>query len=177
MKFDTAISTRALKARYDIAEDGPTRRSLAIVIDHIEAEIRGDLEATMATLVDAPVYHIHCMTRADGTTFSTEVRGVDQVRQMYVGAFASRAPQLQQYAVTMVVADERGVITDGVLRTPWKGADLRGLGYDVDAEGDYLYEGRLCNLWPNDGQGRLIGEDFYFDPAAFRAMPGRRILW
>ena len=175
MKIDASVTTENLKKRYNDESDPVVKRNFRIVLDHIEAELNGDLEAILATLVLEPIYHVYNITGADGVTHTQVSKGREQTREMYVNALKAKSPQLQRYTMTFIVADAGGLFTDGVLQVPWAGEALRALGNDADPKASYLYEGRLCNLWPVNRDGLLLGEDIYFDPAGFRTILERKI--
>jgi len=175
MLLDPSISTQPYKNRLAAEQDPLVRRNLELVIEHVQAEIDGDLERIMRTLVPEPVYHVYNITAADGSTINSVVSGVAATRQMYMDALKAGSAQLQELKINFVVADRACVANDAYLRVPWSGAALKALGFDADPEATYLYEGRQCNFWPMHESGLLLGEDMYFDPAGFRDILSRRI--
>ena len=57
-QFDPERSWQGLEERIKIEKDPRCRQLLEQVRDHMRTEIRGELPALMATLVDEPSYHL-----------------------------------------------------------------------------------------------------------------------
>jgi hypothetical protein len=174
MIIDTSQMTKPILERAAIEGDPEVRRILELSAAHMQAELDGDLDAIMATLIAEPLYHIYNVALADGTTINATTVGQEATRKQYVDSIAAGTAQAQDYKISMVVADRFGLATDGYLRVPWDGAMLKELGHDTDPNGSYLYEGRLCSFWPVHESGLFVGEDIYFDPAGFRDIANRR---
>jgi len=175
MKFNAGITPKAVIERLTKERDPIVRRNLECVLRHQEAELRGDLEGIMATLVAEPHYHFYGMMDATGNIHSSEVKGREAVRQMYVGSIANRAAELQEFDAYRVVADAFSVAYDGWLRVPMIGKTLIALGYDAEPNAFYLNEGMHWTFWKFDENGLAVGEDIAFDAKTFIGILDRRI--
>lgn len=56
-QFDPERTWAAVQVRLDRESDPRRRALLAAVRDHMRSEVRGELDALMATLIDEPRYH------------------------------------------------------------------------------------------------------------------------
>lgn len=141
--------------------DDRCRALILCVRDHMEAEIRGELEPLMATLTDQPVYHFW------GNREPMQLQGRDAVAAFYSGLFAAGGQQFE-VVVEKVLATRDHVITEGRVKQVYKGATLIAMGVTeiggktVSKDSLWLSDAQLVTLWPADAQGRLIGEDIYF---------------
>jgi limonene-1,2-epoxide hydrolase len=144
------------------AETDPRRKALlAVVAEHVEAEVRGDVDALMQTLVDDPQYHFYGAQGTDGP------KGHDNVIAHYNGLNAAGMNRLE-FDVFRVVVDDDHVITEGWFRhavPPMIAEMLTGTkpehGYGMPPEW-YLVEYLCLVVWPATPEGKLIGEDIYF---------------
>lgn len=141
------------------ATDPVIRRNLRAVADHVDAEVAGDLDRLMATLVSEPVYHIW------GASKSVGPQGFDEVRANYQALIRSGKNRLT-YEVTRVVADARCVVTEGHFRFAYPGVVLPRTatlpaGGPVLHDHWYLVEYKCVVLWPMDANGRIVGEELY----------------
>jgi SnoaL-like domain len=140
------------------ATDPVILRNLRAVAEHIDAEVAGDIERLMATLVGEPIYHIW------GASKSVGPQGFDEVRANYQSLIRSGKNRLT-YEVTRVVADRRCVITEGHFRLAYPGAVLPfttlSTGEPVRHDHWYLVEYKCVVLWPMDPDGRILGEELY----------------
>jgi len=175
MKIDTSMTTAPVRRRLEAERDPLVKRNLKAVFDHMEAELRGDLEGIMATLVAEPRYHIYNVVDAAGNVANAEIKGGGSTRTMYADAIKAQTSQLQEYHISMIVADAAGVANDGFLKVPWAGSSLASMGYDADPDAAYLYQGRLCSFWPIREDGLIIGEDIYFDVNGFKGILERKL--
>jgi hypothetical protein len=140
-------------------EPDPRRRAnLELVARHIDAEVSGDLDALMKTLVAEPVY------RYLGASPSAGPEGRAAVRAYYEDSVETGKNRLE-FVVDRVVADDDAVVTEGVFRHAYGGQVLRGRGADAstvpDPEGWYLVQYRALVVWPVTPEGVLSGEDVY----------------
>lgn len=99
--------------------DARRRANLEVVARHVEAEVRGDLDALMATLVPEPRYEIW------GGSSSVGPKGREEVVAHYQAMFDSGKSRLE-YEVTRVVVDDDSVVTEGVFRHAYTGSALAG---------------------------------------------------
>jgi hypothetical protein len=165
-------SWRTLEARA-AGEPNPRRKALLLnVRDHMEHEIRGELEPLLATLIDEPVYHF----RGNGPVMALE--GGEALRTFYAGMIAAGSQQFE-VVVERIVVDDDAVVTQGRVKQVFTGAQLlqmgatEAAGEPVAREGLYLTNAALVTVWPAAADGRLVGEDIYFGEDAIGTV--RRI--
>jgi SnoaL-like domain len=140
-------------------EPDPRRKAnLELVARHVDAEVRGDLDDIMKTLVAEPVYHYL------GASPSPGPQGGAAVRAYYAESVQMGRNRLE-FAVDRVVAGDDAVVTEGVFRHAYAGQVLRGRGADAaavpDPDGWYLVEYRALVVWPVTAEGVLSGEEVY----------------
>ena len=146
------------------AETDPRRRAnLEIVARHVDAEVRGDLDALMATLTTTPIY------RYLGATASSGPVGAEAVRAYYAKSVETGKNRLE-FEIDNVVVDEHAVVTGGVFRHAYVGSELRSRGHDEstvrDPDAWYLVQYRAIVLWPiSASDGLIAGEDVYIAEA------------
>ena len=168
--IDPKKSWAALEERLARETDPILRRNLEIVITHSKAEARGDLDALMATLSDAPAYRLG-KPGAPGM----RPRGHTEIRTFYSDFIASGATQLQ-HDIDRLAVDHDCVVTDGLMRMAYPGRTLLAMGIEVDdPDAHYLYETRMAIVWPIDEQGRIIGEESYTDRDGFADIANRKL--
>jgi hypothetical protein len=145
-------------------------RNLATVLEHMKAEAAGDIDRLMATLAADVSYHAY------GTEDPVlNPTGTAQVRAFYEAFVASGATRLQ-FALERLVVDRDCIVTEGVMRMAYPGRTLRARGIDVDdPDALYLYEARMCTLWPVDEHGLARGEDTYTGGDGFAGIASRKL--
>jgi hypothetical protein len=152
-----------------VAEADPRLRSnLQVVARHVVAEIAGDIDVLMATLVDEPVYGIW------GSSGSVGPVGARQVREHYEQLVASGKNRLE-YHLSRVVVDADAVVTDGEFRFAYRGDDVETATAGVDVDAWYLVAYQCLVVWPIAADGRIAGEEIYTGerPRIVRALgPG-----
>jgi hypothetical protein len=155
--MDATRTWRKVEERLARETDPRRKQLLENVLAHMKAESAGDLEGLMATLAPEPQYHQWGASPADNGP-----KGRAAVEQFYRDFVASGATNLE-YDVERLVVDEDCVVTDGMMRIAYPGATLQAMGRaDIDdASAYYLYEARMCVLWPYDADGLLLAEDAY----------------
>jgi hypothetical protein len=159
--FDPERTWEPLEKRIKVETNPKCRALLEQVRDHMRAEIRGEFEPLMATLIDEPQYHLWGVGPENGP------KGREAVSQFYQNMIASGGNRFE-FAVERIVADENGVITEGKMRslTPGSGLLAAGMsemgGQPIDPEANYMSEMQILTVWPGGEGGRLIGEDIYF---------------
>jgi hypothetical protein len=159
-----------VEERLTTETDPVLRRNLATVLEHMRAEAIGDLDALLATLTDDVQYHAY------GTDEPIlNPTGRDGVRAFYEAFIASGATRLQ-FELDRLVVDRDCVVTEGVMRMAYPGHTLRARGITVDhADAFYLFEARMCTLWPVDEHGLARGEDTYTGGDGFAGIEHRKL--
>jgi hypothetical protein len=159
--FDPERTWQPLEARIETEQNPRCRALLEQVRNHMRAEIRGEFDPLMATLIDDPQYHLW------GIGVEAGPKGLEAVSQFYRNMIATGGNRFE-FSVERIVADETGVVTEGKMRTVTAGRDLlaRGMtemdGDAIDPDADYMSEWQILTVWPGGEDGRLIGEDIYF---------------
>jgi hypothetical protein len=160
-QFDPERSWRPLEERIEVEEDPRCRRLLEQVRDHLRTEIRGELDALMATLVDDPQYHLWGMGPEMGP------KGREAVRTFYSGMISNGGNHFE-FEIRRIVVDHDAVVTEGVMRVLMPGAAVLAsgvsevAGVSVDGEARYVSENQILTVWPAAEDGRIEGEDIYF---------------
>ena len=128
---------------------------LSAVIEHMKAEAEPDLNRLMTTLSPTPDYHFW---HAEGDFGPKTTEGV---RTYYTDFLATRTNVLE-FEVQRLVVDDHCVVTEGLLKQIYPGAEAIKIGITVDdADADYLVVFRQLLLWPIDENGLIEGEDSY----------------
>jgi hypothetical protein len=152
----TAVQTMTMAMAE--ATDPVILRNLQAVAEHIDAEVAGDIDRLMATLVGEPVYHIW------GASKSVGPQGFDEVRDNYLALIRSGKNRLA-YDVTRVVADAKCVTTEGHFRLAYPGAVLPSTtlstGEPILVDHWYLVEYKCVVLWPVNHRAQIFGEELY----------------
>lgn len=170
MRIDPTKTWRMVEARLASEADPALKRNLETVLAHMKAEAVPDVEALMATMSAEPEYHAW---GAPDPLYSP--KGREGVRSFYTAFAASGAHRLE-YDMDRLVVDQRCVVTEGTMRIAYPGSILRALGHEVDdPEALYLYETRMCVVWPLDERGLLIGEDSYVAGDGFEGIARRKL--
>ena len=170
MKLDPRKTWRLVEARLANERDARRRRNLETVLAHMKAEAAGDLEALMATVAEDAHYHAY---GSDDPIFSP--RGKDEVRRFYAAYVASGAHRLE-FDVDRLLVDDDCVLTEGIMRIAYPGGLLRFMGHQVDdPDAFYLYETRMCVVWPIDARGLVVAEDTYVAGDGFAGIAERKL--
>ena len=150
--------------------DNPRHKKLLLEVrDHMEHEIKGELEPLMNTLTAEPVYHFW------GGLQNMVLEGRDAVRGFYQGMIATGGQQFE-VVVEKIVVDDDSVVTEGRVRQVYRGAALSALGMTeaagapLNEDALYLSDAQLITVWPADPDGKLIGEDIYFGEDAMSTL-------
>ena len=161
MRFDPHRSWLPLEERARTTSNPRHRTLLTAVRDHMEHEIKGNLEALMDTLTAEPVYHFW------GNGPVNVMEGRDAVTAFYQGMIDTGTQQFE-VVVERIAVDDNAVITEGRVRQVYSGVMLQAMGTQevggepVTPEALYLADAQLLTVWPGDAAGKLIGEDIYF---------------
>ena len=143
----------------------PTARRATLVKavrDHMEHEIRGDLEPLMETLTAEPIYHFW-----GSGPGNMVIEGREAVRAFYSNMMAAGGNQFEVVVENLIVGDDH-VITEGQVKQVRRGVEVRAMGLEAIRDtpiGDdelILTRAQLVTIWPGDADGKLIGEDIYF---------------
>jgi len=168
--FDPESSWQRIEARMEAESDPVCRALLAQVRDHMRAEIGGELEPLMDTLVSEPRYHF----RSSGPDGGPKDRAA--VRSFYEAMIAGGGNRFH-FDIERIFVDPGGVVTEGKMRQAISGEALVAMGVEqlddlpVDASGSYLSETHILTVWPAGDDGRLVGEDIFFgSPPGFRRV-------
>jgi hypothetical protein len=160
-KIEPHASWLPLEARAKTESDPRVRTLLTAVRDHMEHEIRGDLEPLMATLTAEPVYHFW------NPAGSFKLEGRAAVAGFYTSMIAAGGNQFE-VVVRKIVADRANVVTEGRVKQVQTGAALLAAGHKevggVPVRPDELFLtcAQLVTVWPGDAEGKLVGEDITF---------------
>lgn len=137
------------------ATDERTRHALDLVARHVVAEVAGDVEGVLATLVPEPTYRIW------GASSSQGPAGAEQVRGFYDDLVGSGKNRLD-YVLTRVVADPDAVVTEGAFHHVYEGSRLAGrVEGDVQPGHWYHVAYQALVVWPVGREGLLLGEEIY----------------
>jgi hypothetical protein len=160
VKIDPNRSVAWLRNRID-AETNPRHRAiLENYTEHLIAEVTGDLDRIMKTLVPEPVYHQYTPKSPLGEAGH---KNRQEVVAMYEGMFKARMNVLERHFDYQVVSDDC-LISDGYSDHVFPGALLAARGLDADPEAFYLTSFRICSVLPYVGAGTdvaMAGEDTY----------------
>jgi hypothetical protein len=170
MRIDPSKTWRMVEERLARETDPTLRRNLETLLAHMKAEAVPDVEALMATIAAEPAYH------AWGTEDPLySPKGREAVRQFYT-AFAQSGAHRLEYDMDRLVVDQRCAVTEGTMRIAYPGAIVRLLGHEIDdPDAFYLYETRMCVVWPLDENGLVIGEDSYVSGDGFEDIASRKL--
>ncbi|BBY43876.1 nuclear transport factor 2 family protein [Mycolicibacterium celeriflavum] len=128
---------------------------LSAVIEHMKAEAAPDMDRLMATLAPQPDYHFW---GAEGDFGPKTTAGV----QTYYTDFLATRTNILEFEVQRLVVDDHCLVTEGLLKQIYPGAEAQRIGIPVDdVDADYLIVFRQLLLWPIDENGKILGEDSY----------------
>lgn len=139
------------------------------VRDHMEYEIKGEIDALMGTLTAEPIYHFW------GGPQNMVLQGRAMVEGFYKGMIAAGGNQFE-VVVDKIIADTANVVTEGQVKQVRTGKELKAQGVNEIngiAIGDkdlYLTTAQLVTVWPGDAEGKLVGEDIYFGEDAMKRV-------
>jgi hypothetical protein len=166
IQIDPHKSWSALEARAELEPHDLHRALLLEVRDHMEHEIKGNLEPLMATLIAEPVYHFW-----SENPFVLD--GHAAVRGFYENMFAMGGNQFQ-VLIDRILVDDGGVVTEGQVKQVYRGSQIIAMGArELDgtaiAEDDLiLTTTQLITVWPAGAAGKLVGEDIYLAHSPLR---------
>lgn len=174
MKLDPNNTWSLVEARY-LAETNPRRkRVLELVLAHMQAEAKADIEGVVATLTEAPVYITH--TNPANVVLNPS-GSKDAVRAFYDATIVQTGAHRLEFACDRVIAGDDAVFTEGVMYMAYPGATLQRMGLAVDdPDAYYVAVSRMGIVWPYDAaEDRLTGEEVYSSNTAFDGITDRKI--
>jgi hypothetical protein len=152
-------SWQMLVDRIAAETDEIVRRNLEIVARHVIAEVGGDLDNLMATLVAEPHYEF------GGAIPRFTLDGTEDVRAMYEAATTNGDNRLE-FHLSCVAADRHTVLTEGRFVQVFPGEILLQYGSaaegEVEADRWYLTEQVSLVVWPVSEDGLIEGERVYW---------------
>jgi hypothetical protein len=175
MRLDPNLTWKLVEQRFE-EETNPTRkRNLGLVLEHMRAEARADIEGVVATLTQKPSYRTYGTPEDDG--LMNPQGSKDAVRAFYNATIVQTGAHRLEFACDRVIADEGGVFTEGVMRMAYPAQTLAAMGIEVDdPNGYYVHESRMGIVWPIDeAEERLTGEEVYSVGDGFAGIADRPI--
>jgi len=174
MKLNPNITWKRVEERLARESDPIIHRNLELVLAHMQAEAKGDIEGVVETLTEAPRYVAHDLPDAEAMN---PQGSKDAVRAFYDLTIIQTGAHRLELDCDRVIADREAVMTEGVMRMAYPGRTLAAMGIEVDdPEAFYLYETRMSVVWPVDGAaGKLIGEETYTGTDGFEGIADRKI--
>lgn len=168
--IDQRVTWAKVEERLKTETDPVLRRNLELLLQHQIAEASLDMEKLMATVSEHAHYHMHSIANGAG-----DLLGKSAVQKFYEDFAASGAQRLQLDTEWLVV-DRHCIVTEGTMRMAYPGSTLAARGVPVDdVEASYLYEARMCVLWPIGEDGLFTGEDTYTSADGFIGIEHRKL--
>jgi hypothetical protein len=174
MKIDPNKTWKLVEARLEDETDPVLRRNLSLVLEHMKAEARGDIEGVVATLCEAPRYICHDLP---GEVMMNPEGSKDAVRKFYDLTILQTGAHQLEFDCERVIVDRDSVFTEGVMRMAYPGRTLAAMGIEVDdPDAYYVYESRMGVVWPVDSEEeKLVGEETYTGTDGFAGIADRKI--
>jgi hypothetical protein len=168
--IDQRLTWSKVEQRLATETDPILRRNLELLLQHQRAEAALDMEMLMATVSEHAHYHMHSIPSG-----AADVVGKSSVQKFYEDFAASGADKLQLDTEWLVV-DRHCIVTEGIMRMAYPGSTLAARGVPVDdPDAFYLYESRMCILWPIGDDGLFTGEDTYNASDGFVGIENRKL--
>jgi hypothetical protein len=162
--FDPDSSWQALEDRMAQEKDPICHALLEEVRNHMRAEIGGQLEPLMDTLIAEPLYHFRMFGPEGGP------KGHEAVHAFYKNMIDNGGNRFQ-FEIQRIYVDHGGVVTEGKMRQTVSGEAAIAAGVEqiddekVDPGKTYLTENHILTVWPAGEGGKLVGEDIFFGSA------------
>ena len=174
MKLDPNRTWKLVEKRLADERDPTLRRNLELVLAHMKAEAKADIEGVVATLTEKPRYITY---QNPDDPILNPVGSKDAVRRFYDATIIQTGAHRLEFACDRVVVDEGSIFTEGMMRMAYPGATLRGMGIEVDdPNAYYVAESRMGVVWPVDpDEQKLTGEEVYSSANPFDGIAGRKI--
>jgi hypothetical protein len=175
IRMDPNRTWKLVEQRAAEETDPVCKHNLELVLEHMKAEARADIEGVVATLCEKPRYRTYS-TPEDDAIMNPE-GSKDAVRTFYDTTIVQTGAHRLEFACDRVIADRRGVFTEGVMRMAYPGRTLVAMGIEVDdPDAYYLGESRMGIVWPVDPtEEKLTGEEVYSVGDAFEGIADRKI--
>src|SRR5699024_7038827 len=122
--FDPNKGWQAVDARLQRTENPRHRRMLGVLVQHMRAELVGDLDGMLQGVVREPKYHMW------GTGRDTGPKGFESIKQYYVDLLAARRGVLE-YDIERIVMDDDAIVTEGTIRAYQSGEIATAFGFAV----------------------------------------------
>ena len=173
MRLDPNLTWKLVEKRYHAETEPRRKRNLELVLQHMKAEARADIEGVVATLTEKPRYR----TYGNDMELLNPEGSKDAVRAFYDATIVQTGAHRLEFACDRVIVDEDSVFTEGVMRMAYPGSTLIAMGIDVDdPEAYYLSESRMGIVWPYDAnEDRLTGEEVYSAGDNYEGIADRKI--
>ena len=176
MRINPNLTWKTVQDRFDKETNPVFKRNLGLVLAHMKAEARGDIDGVIATLVDKPRYRVYGAGATNNPALNPE-GSHDVVRAFYDLILVQTGAHALEFDVDRVIVDETTVITEGRMRMAYPGKTLIEQGIDIDdPDALYLTDFRQIYIWPVDpAVGKLIGEEIYSSGDQFEGIADRKI--
>ena len=174
MKIDPSNTWRLVQERMEAEGDPTVRRNLELVLRHMQAEAKADIEGVVATLCEKPTYLAH---DAPENEILNPTGSKDAVRDFYDKTIVQTDAWRLELDCDRVIADREAVMTEGVMKMAYPGRTLAAMGIEVDdPDAYYLFQTRMSVVWPVDPEsGLLVGEESYTGTDGFEGIADRKL--
>lgn len=163
---DPTITCRAFADRLAKTANRRHRAMLETVIEHDQAEGFRDLDRTMATLAEDPVY---------GRFWSCDdvaPAGYAEVREYYGNLFASGGIGNLRTEMRTIVVDDHAIVCELVATSIWPWQQALKLGCEgEEGAGHYALHRPLVTVIPFDDQLKIRGETSYGGAFSWERVP------
>ncbi|HEY1966773.1 MAG TPA: hypothetical protein VGH89_02395 [Pseudonocardia sp.] len=157
--FDAGQTWSSFEQFRDRASTPRQAQILQTVIDHSRAEVGGDLDGIMVTLVDEPRFHDHGVY--PGVVEDTGPKGRRAVVDNYQAMVDNGSYVIESRKERVIIDDDR-LVTEGSFRQILTAPVARAMGFvNTDATGFFLVHARTVVFWEFDQAGKAHGEDRY----------------
>jgi hypothetical protein len=168
MDIDRQAMVRAVQERMATTASPRHLAQLALIRDHMTAEIAQDIDAILDTITTGPAVRY----RTWGVPLDwMQPASRAAVRQFYLNSQANGDLYLE-YLIERIAVDDGLVITDGVMTSLVPGATMASRGFPGAADGDvFAVRTRMLVSWPFDATGKIVGEETYTVPLSAEKLP------
>jgi hypothetical protein len=159
INFDAGQTWTSFEQFRDRASTPRQSQILQTVIDHSRAEVAGDLDEVMKTLVEDPRYHDYGVF--PGVVGDTGPKGIGPVTENYETMVENGSYIIESTKERVIIDDER-LVSEGSFRQILTADAARAIGFvGAEATGFFLVKARTVVFWEFDGDGKAQGEDRY----------------